>query len=134
MSRFDYSKNPVVKRVDTVTVETKNHMDILTNNDLNRVQKVTAIRDEVRSCYSDAYREVNVRFVDGVIEDLIKTSKLEGRPLPEVLVFEVELHMPLVKASDVPVKLKHEYRDYKEKYRNETPPTWRSDNDHIYWS
>ena len=126
MSRFDYSNNPVVKRVDTVKVSTRDYSDILENNDLNRVQKVLAIRDAVRDSYS-GYREVSVRFVDGVINDLVDHAKIEGRPLPDTMLFEVEMYMPLVEASNVPVS-------YKKPYKEDIPPTWREDNDHIYWS
>jgi len=131
MSRFDYKNATVIKRVDTVQVQTADFPDILTSNNLNRVQKVTAIRNVVRDKYT-GYRDVSIRFVDGVINDLIDAAKLEGRPLPETLLFEVELHMPLVEASDVPVKFKYEHRDYKQEGRDSIPPTWRN-NDHIYW-
>ena len=138
MSRFDYKNNPVVKRVDTIKVVTGDYLDILTNNDLNRVQKVIAIRDEVRDSYQ-GFREVNVRFVDGVIENLIDSSKLEGRPLPSIILFEVEMFMPLVEASTVRVGLKSEtpgatsepYTSYGTSHKN-----YRvyKGNDHIYWS
>ena len=130
MSRFDYSKNPVVKRVDTIEVETKNHMDILTSNDLNRVQKVMAIRNYVRDCYTNAYRDIVVTFVDGVIEELVAKSKEEGRPLPEKLVFNVELRSPLVEASTVPVGLKSESAGTRN-YKNYG--AYKGD-DHIYWT
>ena len=147
MSRFDYKNNTVVKRVETIEVTTSDYMDILTNNDMTRVQKVMAIRTAVRDSYSaGGYREVAVRFVDGVIDNLVAHAKLDGRPLPSKFLFDVELHMPLVEASNVPVGLKsnasggasEDYRQYghsyKQRYKDDIPPTWRSDNDHIYWS
>lgn len=108
MSRFDYKNAPIMSRVETIQVTPKeDFLDILINNDLNRVQKVIAIREAVRDSYrSDGYRDVVVRFVDGVIENLIDSNKLEGRPLPDTILFDVELFMPLVKASDAPVGLK----------------------------
>ena len=145
MSLYDYKNNTLVKRVDTIQVTTGDFIDIITSNDLNRVQKVLAIRDAVRDSYT-GYRDVTVRFVDGVIENLIDSSKLEGRPLPSILLFEVELHMPLVEASNVPVGLKRNApggasepytsygRSYKQESKDSIPPTWRKDNDHIYWS
>ena len=129
--RFDYSKNPVVKRVDTIEVTTGDYPEILTSNDLNRVQKVLAIRDKVLRNYEVAgYKIESVKFVNGVIDNLIKTNELEGRPLPSVLLFEVEYNTPIVEASTTPVKLKSEapgsrgYKDYGA-YKG---------NDHIYWS
>ena len=131
MSRFDYKNNTVIKRVETVRVVTSSYVDILANEELNRVQKVLAIREKVRDSYTH-YREVSIKFVDGVIDEMIATGKQEGRPLPEVLYFEVEMSMPLVEASSVPVSLKYD-RNYKDEIRNSIPPTWRKDNDHIYW-
>lgn len=132
MSRFDYKNNVVTKRVETVEVTTNDFLDILTNNDLSRVQKVTAIRTAVRDSYiAGGYKEVAVRFVDGVIDDLVEHSKLEGRPLPSKFLFDVELHMPVVEASKAPVYYK-DRTDYKQSQRDSTPPTFR-DNDHVYW-
>ena len=109
MSRFDYRNAEIVSRKEVVSIQPKeDFLDILTSNDLNRVQKVLAIREAVRDSYGESYREVVVRFVDGVIADLIDSNKLDGRPLPDTMLFEVELRMPIVKASDVPVGLKSE--------------------------
>ena len=96
MSLYDYKNAKIIKRVETVQINTKEDcLHILTNNDLNRVQKVLAIRQELRDSYK-GYKSVVVRFVDGVIADLIDCNKLEGRPIPEVIYFDVELEMPLL--------------------------------------
>ena len=120
MSRFDYKKAPVMSRIETIQVTPKeDFLDILINNDLNRVQKVIAIREAVRDSYrSDGYRDVVVRFVDGVIENLIDSNKLEGRPLPDTILFDVELFMPIVEVSTVPVGFKS---DWKNKFAEQEP-------------
>jgi hypothetical protein len=123
MSRFDYRNAEVISRKETVAINPKeDFLDILINNDLNRVQKVLAIREAVRASYGKAYREVILRFVDGVIVDLIESNKLDGRPLPETMLFEVELRMPIVEASDTPVYLKEKtFRKLEEKYGQQEP-------------
>jgi hypothetical protein len=123
MSRFDYRNAEVISRKEVVSINPKeDFLDILINNNLNRVQKVLAIREAVRASYGESYREVILRFVDGVIVDLIESNKLDGRPLPETMLFEVELRMPIVEASDTPVYLKKEtFRKLEEKYGQQEP-------------
>lgn len=123
MSRFDYSKAKLISRTETVQVNSEDFPDVLVNNDLNRVQKVLEIRSRVRQSYVDrGYRDVVLRFVDGVIQNLIDSNKLEGRPLPSYFLFEVELTMPIIEASNVAVGLKSDaIRNCLNKYPSQEP-------------
>ena len=107
MSRFDYRNARLISRTETIQVNSSDFPDVLVNNDLNRVQKVLEIRTRVRDSYVQrGYRDVVLRFVDGVIQNLIDSNKMEGRPLPSYFLFEVELTMPIIEASNVAVGLK----------------------------
>lgn len=108
----------ILKQVDTVKVHTRDYPNVLTNNDLNRVQKVVEIRNKVAEKYRKTWKNVVLRFVDGVVDDLIFTSKLDGRPLPEILLFEVEYSEPKDNNQD------RSYKNY---------GTYKQD-DHIYWT
>lgn len=123
MSRFDYSKAKLISRTETIQVNSEDFPDVLVNNDLNRVQKVLEIRSRVRQSYVDrGYRDVVLRFVDGVIQNLIDSNKLEGRPLPSYFLFEVELTMPIIEASNVAVGLKSDaIRNCLNKYPSQEP-------------
>ena len=114
MSRFNYNNNAVVRRVETVKVcPVQDFPHIFNNHDTNRVQKVCEIRNAVGKSYrQQGYRVESVKFVDGVIVDLIETSKQEGRPIPDVMYFDVTLETPLVVASNVPVGRKDENYEY----------------------
>ena len=123
MSRFNYNNNAVVKRTDTVMVKPMvDFPEIINDHDSNRVQKVCNIRHAVAKHYrSQGYRDVSIRFVDGVIADLVSTSKQPGRPIPDVMYFDVTFEMPLVQ-SNVPVGRKdndYSYLRSKEKARND---------------
>lgn len=117
MSRFNYKDNAVVKRTEVVRVyPIEDFPQVFNNHDTNRVQKVTAIRDAVRDSYAvRGYRDVTVRFANGIIADLVESGKQNGRPIPDCIFFEVELTMPLVE-STVPVGRKDGDTNY-----------------HIYW-
>jgi len=123
MSRFDYSKAKLISRTETIQVNSEDFPDVLVNNDLNRVQKVLEIRSRVRQSYVDrGYRDVVLRFVDGVIQNLIDSNKMEGRPLPSYFLFEVELTMPIIEASNVAVGLKSDaIRNCLNKYPSQEP-------------
>ena len=114
MSRFNYNNNAVVRRVETVKVRPlQDFPHIFNNHDTNRVQKVCNIRHAVAKSYrAQGYRVEGIKFVDGVIVDLVETGKQEGRPIPDVMYFDVTLEMPLVEASNVPVGLKDENYNY----------------------
>lgn len=140
MSRFNYKNRTVISRSEVVEVHTGDFTDVLQNNDFNRVQKVMEIRDRVRHAYlSQGFQDVQLKFAHGVVQNLVDSNKLEGRPIPSVLLFEVELYMPLVIASNVPVGLKSEapggkgtdYRQYGRSYKDYGA---YKGNDHIYWS
>ena len=113
MSRFNYKNNAVVKRTDTVMVKPMvDFPELINDHDSNRVQKVCNIRHAVAKHYrSQGYRDVSIRFVDGVIADLVNTNKQPGRPIPDVMYFDVTFEMPLVQ-SDVPVGRKDENYNY----------------------
>jgi len=128
MSRFDYCLANDATRTETIQVNTGDYLDILTNNDLNRVQKVLAIRNTVRDHYNtQGYRDVVIRFVDGVIQNLIDCNKMEGRPLPSFLLFEVELTMPIIEASNVAVGLKSDQAKLLQAKYGQQEPTYYND-------
>ena len=142
MSRFDYKDHPVISRVERISVSpAQDYPDILRIEALNRVQKVLEIRKIVRDGYiARGFRDVNVRFIDGSVQDMIDSSKIEGRPLPDTLFFDVELVMPRVEQLDSNARMKtgegtltpapskddqdRSYKDYGA----------YNQNDHLYWT
>ena len=134
MSRFNYKNHPVISRVERISVSpAQDYPDIVADPSLNRVQTVLKIREVVRDGYiARGFKDVSVKFVDGSVQDMIDTSKLDGRPLPETLIFDAELTMPEVVASEVPVGLKSELK--KEEHRSYKNYGAYKQNDHIYWT
>ena len=136
MSRFNYKNHPVISRVERISVSpTQDYPSIVDDPEFNRVQTVLKIRETIRDNYiTRGFRDVAVRFVDGSVQDMIDSSKVDGRPLPDTLFFDVEVTMPKVVASEVAVGLKSLGYNYKQANKDSIPPTWREGNDHIYWS
>jgi len=134
MSRFNYKNHPVISRVERIAVSpTQDYPEIVNDSSLNRVQTVLKIRQVVRDGYiARGFKDVSVKFVDGSVQDMIDSSKLDGRPLPETLIFDAELTMPEVVASEVPVGLKSELD--KEEHRSYKDYGAYKQNDHIYWT
>ncbi len=135
MSLYDYKNAPIRKRTETIEVKSSDFPSIR-DSDISRVKKVLAIRREVRSAYLIDFKEADVHFVDGVLSDLMATAT--PTDIPELLVFEVTVHMPLVQPSTAVGCYKGadglKSYDYKKANQDSIPPTWRKDNDHIYWS
>ena len=136
MSLYNYKNAPIIKRVETIVVKSADFPTITNNTERTRVKKILDIRREVRSAYLINYKEADVHFVNGVISDVLKTK--DQHTVPDELVFEVTLHMPLVSLSNAVGGYKGadglKTFDYKQSMRDNIPPTWRADNDHIYWS
>tara|TARA_R100000951_G_scaffold18980_1_gene15691 strand:+ start:8189 stop:8599 length:411 start_codon:yes stop_codon:yes gene_type:complete len=136
MSLYNYKNAPIRKRTETIEVSAADFPQITDNPYMSRVKKVLAIRREVRSAYLIDFKEAEVHFVDGSLADLMATESPTS--IPKTLVFEVILHMPLVQPSTAVGCYKGadglKTYDYKRTNQDSIPPTWRKDNDHIYWS
>lgn len=135
MSLYDYKNAPVIQRTETIQVKSADFPSIR-DADMTRVKKVLAIRREVRSAYLIDFKDADVHFVDGVISDLMATQS--PTDIPDVLMFEVTVHMPHIQPSTAVGCYKGKdglkSYDYKQINKDSIPPTWREDNDHIYWS
>ena len=136
MSLYDYKNAPIIKRTETIEVSSAHFPRITDDPNMSRVKKVLAIRREVRSAYLIDFKEADVHFVDGVLSDLMATQSPTS--IPDTLVFEVTLHMPLVQPSTAVGCYKGadglKTYNYKQANEDSIPPTWRKGNDHIYWS
>ena len=135
MSLYDYKNAPVIQRTETIQVKSTDFPSIR-DADMTRVKKVLAIRREVRSASLIDFKDADVHFVDGVISDLMATQS--PTDIPDVLMFEVTVYMPHVQPSTAVGCYKGadglKSYDYKQINQESIPPTWREDNDHIYWS
>ena len=142
MSRFNYKNHPVISRVDRISVSpTEDYPEIVNDNNLNRVQTVLKIRETVRDAYyMRGFKDVSVKFVDGVIDDMIATSQIEGRPLPAQLIFDVEVTMPKVVEIDSAARMKtNEGTLSPEPPKDDQDRSYKNygaynQNDHIYWT
>ena len=136
MSLYDYKNAPITKRIETIHVSSTSFPEIAQDPNMSRVKKVLAIRSELRKAYLADYRDADVHFVDGVLSDLMSTES--PTDIPDMLVFEVTMYMPLVQLSNAVGCYKGKdglkSYNYKQANRDSIPPTWRGDNDHIYWS
>ena len=126
----NYKNFPVHKRTETITVKSSDFPSITNNPDRTRVKKVLDIRKEVRSAYLVDYKDVDVHFVDGVCSDLMKTE--DDTTIPDELVFEVTLTMPLVQ-SNAKCGMKNGSKPTSYVYYKDNPLE-QGANDHIYWS